>query len=511
MVYITYSMHKRKIIIIGGGISGLTAGIHAIKRGFEPLILEKNPIPGGLCTGWKRKGFSVDGCIHWITGTKPGTQLYKMWQEIGAFKDEEIFYLPSWGSVDYQGVEVPFYSDLDKAEEAWKKISPSDKKQIHKFFKMVRVYQKVELPTEAPKQYLSLKTLFYKLVRYFPTYEIGLFMSCKKYGKKFKHPALEYAINHIQPGKGNLYSMVFSYANVAGRNGGIIKNGSPQFVKNILKRYQELGGEIIFNAPVKSVNISHHKATGVTLEDGRVIDGYYVVSCCDANYALIHLLNGKFPVRKIAKRYNKPVKHPAPSCILLHFAIEDIRELPIPYDFDIEHFSIGGYEVQHINLRNMGYDPMFVKGNKTVVQVLIDQYSKHYSYWENLYKNPVKYQEVKDTIAKMVMANIEKKFPETVGKIELLDVATPVTFNRYVNASRGSYMGFLYTNKSSALMISGKVPFLKRFYLSGQYVQCPGGLPLALCAGAYTIKMIHQAESRAYIFRYLIDKVKVNN
>ncbi|MBO4682950.1 MAG: FAD-dependent oxidoreductase, partial [Bacilli bacterium] len=42
---------KKKIIIVGGGISGLAAGISAIQQGFEPLILEKNPVLGGLCMG----------------------------------------------------------------------------------------------------------------------------------------------------------------------------------------------------------------------------------------------------------------------------------------------------------------------------------------------------------------------------------------------------------------------------------------------------------------------------
>ncbi len=40
-----------KIIIIGGGIAGLTAGIFAQKNGFDSVILEKNHTPGGECTG----------------------------------------------------------------------------------------------------------------------------------------------------------------------------------------------------------------------------------------------------------------------------------------------------------------------------------------------------------------------------------------------------------------------------------------------------------------------------
>ncbi|MBO4286338.1 MAG: NAD(P)/FAD-dependent oxidoreductase [Bacilli bacterium] len=502
---------KKKIIIVGGGISGLAAGIFAIQQGFEPLILEKNPVLGGLCTGWKRKGFNLDGCIHWITGTKKGTQLYDMWKSIGAFEDDEIYHNKGWGTVDYEGTPVPFWSDLDKTQEEWIRISPEDTKRIKRFFKTVKAYIDVELPTEAPTAYLSYKTALkfvFKLVKYFPHYEYGLFASCDRYAKKFKSPALRYAITHIQPGKGNLYSMIFSYANVASGNGGNIKGGSLKFVENIKKKYESLGGEYLLNSPVKKVNFKHRRAIGVTLEDGTLINGDYVVTCCDANYVLMKILKGRFPVFRLARRFNRPKKHPAPSCVLLHFAVQDMVDVDSPYNFSIEPFSIGGYKVDHINMRSLGHDPMYVKGNTTVVQVMIDQYSKHYDYWANLYQHKDFYNVVKEAVAKMVSINIEKKFPSLSGKITLLDVATPVTFNRYVNASRGTYMGFLYTSRSSALMFSGKVPFLRKIYLSGQYVQCPGGLPLAMVAGNHSIQRIRYKENTLFKRYFIRNRMK---
>jgi phytoene dehydrogenase-like protein len=53
-----------KIIIVGGGIAGLAAGVYALKAGFEAEIYEKNPVPGGECMGWNRKGYHIDNCIH---------------------------------------------------------------------------------------------------------------------------------------------------------------------------------------------------------------------------------------------------------------------------------------------------------------------------------------------------------------------------------------------------------------------------------------------------------------
>ena len=67
----------RKIVIIGGGIAGLSAGIFAQLNGFESVILEKNKTLGGECTGWDRQGYHIDGCIHWLTILK---RKIKLWQ-----------------------------------------------------------------------------------------------------------------------------------------------------------------------------------------------------------------------------------------------------------------------------------------------------------------------------------------------------------------------------------------------------------------------------------------------
>ena len=57
----------KKIVIIGGGIAGMTAGVLLQKEGFTTEIYEKNVLPGGQCTGWKREGYFIDNCIHWLT------------------------------------------------------------------------------------------------------------------------------------------------------------------------------------------------------------------------------------------------------------------------------------------------------------------------------------------------------------------------------------------------------------------------------------------------------------
>lgn len=492
-------MERKSVLIIGGGVSGLAAGIYAERNGLHAIILEKNPSVGGLCTGWYRKGQYIDGCIHWLTGTRKGDDLYKMWEDVGVIdKDTPILQLDGWGTFDYQGIKVPFYSDLDKAEKEWLVISPIDKRHIRHFFKMIKDIASVNLPLEKPVADLSasrMSRFLFELLKVWPSYLLTMKMSCEKYAKRFKSPALRWAITHAQPGAGNLYSMLFSYANVAIGNGGIPMGGSKPMVERMKEKFISLGGTLKLNTTVSHVIVENGKCLGVRLENGESIYSDYTVSALDVNYAINRLLLNQYPMPKYDKRFFNMKKHPAPSCCVIAFRGID-SDIPAPYSFECEPFTVGGTTISHITIRNFNYDKeTYVKDGKVLYTVLLDQYSVNYEYWKRLYNTDKRlYRQRKNDLAIAVRGRIIQKFPFFKDNLEILDVFTPKTLNRYTNASRGAYMGFLFTPQSGRLTASGVVKGLKNFYLAGQWMQCPGGLPLALTSGNFVIQRIVKKE-----------------
>ena len=75
----------KKIIIVGAGIAGLSAGIYARKNGYDVTIYEMHYLPGGMCTAWKREGFIFEGCMHYVglVGSSPTHAFYNQWKELG--------------------------------------------------------------------------------------------------------------------------------------------------------------------------------------------------------------------------------------------------------------------------------------------------------------------------------------------------------------------------------------------------------------------------------------------
>ena len=87
----------KEVLIIGGGVAGLSAGIFAQLSGFHATVCEQHAIAGGCLTAWERGGYHIDNCIHWLTGTNPHTDLYELWLDLGVLTgaDGEIYRRPA--------------------------------------------------------------------------------------------------------------------------------------------------------------------------------------------------------------------------------------------------------------------------------------------------------------------------------------------------------------------------------------------------------------------------------
>lgn len=504
--------NKKSVVVIGGGVAGLSAGIYAEQHGLHAIVLEKNPSVGGMCTGWYRKNFYLDGCLHWLTGTKENTLLHEMWQNVNAInKPEDILYLPSWGTFEYQGQSVTLWRDLDRAEKEWTEVSPIDKKLIHKFFKMVRDFAKIELPLDLPLKMIPLHRLLklgLQILPVWPSYIMTMFQNTAQFAAKFKSPVLRFALTKAQPGYGNLFSMIYSYSSIVIGDGGLPKGGSKPMVERMKDKLLSLGGTLRLNANVETIIIKNNTASGVKLEDGQVIDGDYVVSCLDTNFTLKKLLLDQYPLPSFSKRFNNPKRNPSPSCCIIHYAIKKENNLPIPYSFECQPFHVGEQDINHLTLRSYSYDETFTRGDKTVLFVMLDQSNLDYPYWKELSKDRQAYLNKKKEIAAQVKERILKHLPD-LGDIEFLDFSTPYTFNRYVNSSNGVYMSFSFTKRDPMFSHSGHLKGLNNFYLSGQWLQGPGGVPIALTQGKFAIQRICKKEKMSFIFSSIFKNKKV--
>ncbi len=75
-------MPSRKVVVIGAGIGGLTAGALLARRGYKVLILDQALVPGGCASTFNRRGFTFDVGATQVAGLEPGGVHQRIFDEL---------------------------------------------------------------------------------------------------------------------------------------------------------------------------------------------------------------------------------------------------------------------------------------------------------------------------------------------------------------------------------------------------------------------------------------------
>lgn len=63
---------QRRVVVVGGGIGGLTAGALLARRGYQVVVFDQALVPGGCASTFKRRGFTFDVGATQVAGLEPG-------------------------------------------------------------------------------------------------------------------------------------------------------------------------------------------------------------------------------------------------------------------------------------------------------------------------------------------------------------------------------------------------------------------------------------------------------
>ena len=502
------NLTKKKIIIIGAGLSGLTAGIYCLDNGFDVEIYEKHSIPGGECTGWTRRGQYIDGCAHWIVGTNPRSELYPLWEHIGAFENNPAIFKTEYISkftLD-DGRVFTFWSDLSKLQNEMLEFFPEDKKNIRKFINTVRAYQTIHVPAKKPLDHMNfLEFIPFGLTMIPAAYPFLHYkhISVEEYINRFNNKELGLIINRFMESNYNIHSFFYICQAVSKNDAGMIEGGSLELMKRIANRFTRLGGVLHLNAPVEKVYIEKDNAKGIVLSNGDIVKADYVIASCDAYHTLHKLLDDKYEDEIFKEQFNNSTAYPINTSIMLAFkTTKNLNNYPKMMDFKLNNFDLFGKETTHYGVRNFSFDKSLPSiNNETLMTVLLPANEEVYLRLKAMDRN--EYLEAKKTLGKQFVEFLKKDIGFKDGEIECIDVATPLTYERYTNAYMGSYMSFITTKHTKGLMRPGLIKGLHNFVLAGQWIMPPGGLPIALISGKHACQRICKMEAKKFINKEL--------
>jgi phytoene dehydrogenase-like protein len=490
-------MDDKSIIIIGAGFAGLSTGIYAQKNGYKSQIFEMHDLPGGLCTSWKRKGYTIDGCIHWLVGSSPTSSFNFLWHEVGIAQGRQFINADQYARFEGKDGRVfVLYANVDKLENHMLELAPQDAEVIREFTAGIRLATRFNQPGEKDPP----------LDRLVKGIKLGLLMATKgkqlqkwmqvtaeDFSARFKDPLIRHALKEMWFPEFSMFFMLFTLAYMHNQNAGYPIGGSLPMSQALEERYKTLGGQIHYKSRVEKILVENDRAVGIRLVDGTEYRAGRIVSAADGHTTIFKMLDGKYADDKVRQPYEKwPI---FPPLLMIGLGVNrTFPEIPISVSgFSVElpePVELGDRTHDFLPVHIYNQDPTLAPEGKTSIVVMMPS---NYDYWKTLAEDPAAYEEKKDQVAKTVVSLLDKRFPGLGNQVEMVDVATPLTFERYTGNWQGTFEGWMITPDNAGVVMkpmSQQLPGLQSMYLCGQWVEPGGGLPTGVMSARRLLKTI---------------------
>jgi phytoene dehydrogenase-like protein len=487
-----------KLAVIGAGIAGLSAGVYALRSGFDVTIYESHSAPGGASTCWRRGGYLFEGGLHWLNGSSPASPLHKIWRGIGALDDQTpVYNRDPFLVVDLQGRRACLYRDLEKLQDHLLTLSPEDRREILRLTGDIKKFSAVDMPVGDLR---GLKTRertrvplssFVKMIPAFTRFPFWSGRTVGEYAKRFKSPLLRELLSNVVRTDTSALSLVFTLSTLAFGDGGYPLGGALGMVRRIAAVFKALGGTLRFNSPVDRVLIRGGAAAGICA-GGAEIPADAVIVTQDTLAAAAALFDPPLCEAWIEKMRRKT--RPMVSTFISLGIEADLSALPENLVFAAgKPLLCGGREIRVLNVHNYAAyaahrppgdsAPAYAPPGCSAVTSLIP--GDDYDFWKRRRENG-DYEDEKRRLAENFIEALGEAWPQIRGKIAVWDVATPLSYERYLHSYRGSYMSIM--EKGMPPVYPVKSRSVKNLYFAGQRLIPPGGLPVAAETGRRAVQ-----------------------
>ncbi len=489
-----------KVIIVGGGIAGLSAGIYARQSGMETEIYEMHSIPGGNSTSWSRKGYLFEGGMHWLVGSAETSPMHRLWREVGALAENNPIYNkdPFLTYMDKSG-PICLYRDPERLRKHLLSVSPQDKDAIDILVKDIKAMRKMTMPVmdvkgvRVKRKSAPPLSMLFSLIGALPRMNKLNALAVGEYVGRFEHPGIRTLLGSVV-GRDDFTasSTIFTLSGLAAGDSGYPEGGSLRMARNMADAFAVAGGNILYKQRVERVQVQGGRARGVWV-DGRLKEADAVIVTADARAAIDTLFEQ--PLREAWMEEMRRDIVPLNNVFICLGVKADLSALPESMIFPLTRPLVyGGVTHRDIGFNNyanyLGYAPE----GCTALTCFFGEDT--YDEWKAA-KADGTYAQKKQELAELVIDRLAEAIPETTGKVEVWDVATPLTYERYCGTWRGSWMSVMkpgFTRQQYPL----KPDSIAGLYFAGQRLMLPGGLPVALSTGRQAVQHLCKDEGRLF-------------
>jgi phytoene dehydrogenase-like protein len=493
-------MTEKKLIIIGAGVAGLATGYYASKNGYTVEIFEKHDKPGGMCTSWKRKDYIFDYCMHNLAGTSPESGIHQIWQDLGALDGNDVINHDEFVSVEsFHSEALHWYTDLERLEKHLKEIAPDDSAAISELIGAARKFAGADLFSVQ----LGGLSRMLKAIPHASALKRWSQVTMGEFAGRLKNPFLRRAFTHIMydiPGDvAPMTALLLFMGGMAKGDLGWPVGGSLDFSRRIEKRFLDAGGSIHYKSQVEKILVEDNRAVGVRLVDGNEYRADYIISAADGYHTIYDMLDGQYVTGAIDKYYGS-VGDSSPFGLIIFLGLTcEFPDAPhaLTLLFD-EPLDIGEIEQDSLHIVTYGSETGLVPKGKSIIKI---EAQAKYPYWMKRREADLSaYREEKKRIAGELINRIAPRFPGLEEHIEVTDISTPPTAERFTGNRYGWQAGPPEENASEIQRkgLSKTLPGLDGFFHVGQWSMATLGVSSVAIMGHNLVKELCKRDGKRF-------------
>jgi len=468
-------------IVIGAGNGGLTASCALAQKGLKVLLLERHNIPGGCGTSFCRGRFEFEVALHQLSGLgtpeKPGP-LRLTFDSLGITNDLEFVEAPDLYQVAMpDGFRLPLKTEIPQVIEAIQQKFPHEKNEIKSFFDLMAQFAQDMMgafifrdPEPSRKKY---PTLYAYAIR-----DVESVLN-----ERFKDPLLKAILGAywgylgVPPSRlsfAYIAMLFFQYSEFKPFH---VKGGSQAMSNAIFNKFLSYGGDARFNCGAKKIVIEKGAVKSVVTEDVDEISTNYVVSNASQAYTYIHMIDrAHVPENVITEIKSRNVAISAFTMFIGYDCEPEELGITESMNFLIANPDTSAEKIIN-NMWNVGIsddfmafscyditDPDFSPPGTCQTNTVTLKYGDA---WLNI--DPHKYYDVKFQCAEGMLHRMEQIYPDLRKHIEEIEIATPMTFMRYLGHPGGSIYGYEQLIKDSLFFQPDRKSPIQGLYFAGSW------------------------------------------
>ena len=440
------------VIVIGAGLSGLTAAALLSKRNLKVCVVEAQYKPGGSCGIFKR-GDTVfeqgSAMIYGFNdkGFSPHRYVFNALEEpIDIIKHDKLY------AINFEGHRIIFYEDIDIFIEELVKVFPKERENFKRFYSdLSKSYLKIIaedpkfITPDAMKKEKGLKSLLKHPIEYIRFLGYMNKSTESILNKYFKDPNVfnffdkltsTYCYTTVKETPAILSSVMFVDNHFGGS---YYPAGSTlNLVGKLEKVIEENNGEMIYNTEVEKIIVENNSARKVKLDNGEILSGKYIINSGNVWNLYNKLLKDDATEEK--KSWVNSLEPSYPSVVI--FALVKKEAIPketLPIEMLIADKS--KLDEEEITVYILSIDDKTLCSEEYHSIMAIGPSFKDWPKgFKNKYKS-IRYKQMKEVEKNRMLNVLEKRFPGFKEAVVHVEISTPTTLNRYMLKEGGSVAG----------------------------------------------------------------------